>query len=427
MPYITREDGEHLVIPSYRDVISAKQKNAIKKDVLALSQSYGEYITMQRKASLQYEVAFSPEIGFSLGESVWLHFNRPADMIFCETIPNSSEAILVIVKGESVYLDGSFSLESIPEELIIFLTQQNNFEIYTYGDVPISETSAEGKFSFDPGSVKSFTSLDEPVINTMQLAKAYQFQPVDQVLKTHGIGNIQTKQLAIVAVAFVAAWIIYSIATTEKKAPPPPKVVINPYQAYVDAMTSSPPDKSIEAFVQSLDLLYTAPGWQFNSVDYTNNNMSAGLTTQGSTIKALMQWCLEKGFSLSIKPTGITVSISQKVNPRPKPKLIYPSKEILAIFIDNLAKVYPGNNMTLSTITEPVPAPSADASDAAAQTMIVPYVATKIVITVTKITPIVLLMISQQLKDMPFTLDGISLKQSNELLSGTINLRALGT
>ncbi len=36
MAFIAREDGEHFVIPSYRDVITAKQEAALKKDILAL-------------------------------------------------------------------------------------------------------------------------------------------------------------------------------------------------------------------------------------------------------------------------------------------------------------------------------------------------------------------------------------------------------
>lgn len=143
MSYITRSDGEHFVIPSYRDVLSSERKSQLKKEIVALSQNYGEYITMQRKNALQYEVAFSPDTGYLLGESIWHHFKRPVDMIYCEAIPNTSEAILVIVKSGSVYLDGSFGLDNIPEELIVFLTQQNNFEIYTYGDVPLVEHPVE--------------------------------------------------------------------------------------------------------------------------------------------------------------------------------------------------------------------------------------------------------------------------------------------
>src|SRR3990167_80168 len=138
MPYITREDGERFIIPSYRDVLSVKKQSLLRREVLLLASNYGEYATLQRKNADQYEVAFSPDPGYLLGETVWHYFKRPRDLIYCEAIPNTAEAILVIVKGGSVYLEGSFPIDTIPEELVIFQTQQNNFEIYIHGNVPIS-------------------------------------------------------------------------------------------------------------------------------------------------------------------------------------------------------------------------------------------------------------------------------------------------
>src|SRR3990167_1150336 len=102
MAYITREDGERFVIPSYRDVLSAKKPSLLKKEVLLLSSNYGEYVALQRKNIQQYEAAFSPDPGYLLGETVWHYFKRPIDLIYCEAIPNTNHAILVIVKGGSV-------------------------------------------------------------------------------------------------------------------------------------------------------------------------------------------------------------------------------------------------------------------------------------------------------------------------------------
>ena len=73
-----------------------------------------------RKNADQYEVAFSPDPGYLFGESVWHYFKRPLDLVYCEAIPNTSEAILVIVKAGIVYLDGSFPLDSIFDEISYF-------------------------------------------------------------------------------------------------------------------------------------------------------------------------------------------------------------------------------------------------------------------------------------------------------------------
>src|SRR5579864_5340376 len=137
MAYIAREDGENFVIPSYRDVIS-KRKSQLKNDILELSSRYGEYLALLRRGVAQYEVAFSNDAGYLFGECVWHYFNRPLDLIYCEVIPDTTEAYFVLVKEGGVCLDGTFPLDHIAEELQAFTTQQNQFEIYVYGDTPIS-------------------------------------------------------------------------------------------------------------------------------------------------------------------------------------------------------------------------------------------------------------------------------------------------
>ena len=173
MPYIIRDDGQRFVIPSYRDALSAASRGALKGQVTSLSKNYGQYVAVQAKTATVYEVAFSNEPGYLLGESIWDYLKKPMDMVYCESIPDSNDAILVIVKEGSVYLDGSFPAENIPEELVVFLTQENQFEIYTYGDVPLSRTPEENKFAFDAKSVKSFNVLDRPLFASVPLLNNY--------------------------------------------------------------------------------------------------------------------------------------------------------------------------------------------------------------------------------------------------------------
>lgn len=418
MPFITREDGEHFVIPSYRDVLTVKQKSRFKKEVETLSQSYGEYITMQRKSALQYEVAFSLDRGYLLGETAWQYFKRPTDMIYCEILPNATEAVLVIVKEESVYLDGSYPVENIEEELVILLTQQNSYDIYIYGDVPISEQAERGKFSLDPALVKSFTILEKSALENFTLEKAYQFRPVDGVLKEHGIGTVPVKLYLGILVALILLGLLYSYMTREVVVVEPPKVEVNPYQAFLDTLASPAPDESMAAFVRMLNILYEAPGWEFKTVDYTGGSTSASVISNGTSIKTLMDWGYQKNVDVSIKTSGIFISTTEPLVSRTKPKTIYPMKEILAVFLDNIAKVYPGNNLMLTTVNDAPSGPNEPP---------IPFITTKIVIQVTNCSPILFAMIGEQFKGMPFALDGINLtSQDGMLLTGTIALRALG-
>lgn len=410
MPYITREDGEHFVIPSYRDVLSAKQKSVLKKDIFVLSQSYGEYITLQKKGPSQYEVAFSPDTGYLLGESIWHQFKRPLDMIYCEAIPNTTEAILVIVKAGSVYLDGSFPLDSIPEELIIFLTQQNNFEIYIYGDVPISQTPEPDKFSFDSNSVKSFTILDKPVFATLPLLKIYQLQPVEYVLKVHGIGVFPTKQLLMGFAVVALAWMLWSYLSKEKVVVAEAQPEVNPYQIYNATLASPEPSQEISQFVEAAKLFFAMPGWEPVHFEYALGVLTVSVQSSGGTTQDLFQWATDHNSTVNIEQNGISVIVHMNFPNRPLPKTIYPIKEVLGTLVDRVALVYPGNNLKL------------DAFDNKGM-----FTDVNITITVSNVSPAVVALIGNQLKDLPLALHTIAIDVNNGNLTGNIIIHALGS
>lgn len=413
MPYITREDGERFVIPSYRDVITAKNNSALKKDIIALSQSYGEYITLQRRAANQYDVAFSPDMGYLLGESIWHFFKRPLDMIYCEAVPNTTEAILVIVKEGGVYLDGRFPMDSIPEELIIFLTQKNSFEIFVHGDVPISQEPEEGKFSFDANSVKSFSVLEQPAFPTLPLLKSYQFQLVEPTLKRYGIGGLPLKQILVVGVLGALLWMGWSMLSSSFQASAPEETVVqvNPYQGFYDAFQSPAPDKQISAVVDELNTLLTIPGWNVSKVTYASGSLVADMRSVGSSVENLMNFAKQQGATFSIVASGVKLTMTVPTVKRPVPQKIYPTKESIAVILDRLAEVYPGNHFDMAEI---------------ANTGV--YTSINTSINFTGISPAVLDVIGQQLKDLPFVLTGLTFDiTDNNVLGGTINLQLLGS
>lgn len=413
MAFITREDGEHFVIPSYRDVLTGKSTGAIRADVMTLSQSYGEYITMQRKGQLQYEIAFSPESGYLLGETVWYKFNRPTDMIYCEAIPNTSEAILVIVKNGSVYLDGSFQIDNIPEELVIFLTQQNNFEIYVYGDVPISATSTEGKFSFDETSVKSFTVLDSPIFNSLPLIAAYHLLPVDATMKAQGIGGLPIKTILIAMGGLVVAYLAFGYISPmfeEKKQKEIP-MEVNPYAGYVSALNSPAPADVVNTFIQQVMVLHNIPGWYATKLEFKGGTFSANVYTKSGNMQNLYLWSKERNFDMTIKSGAVMLVSKPKFNNRIKPKVIYPLKQVIVTLIDKLFVINP-NYTTFSM------------SDSKASG---PYGNTKISIRLVNMSPDILSFLAQQLEGMPITIDSFFVSINQGIMSGTLVINAYGT
>jgi hypothetical protein len=413
MPYITREDGEHFVIPSYRDVISVKSSSAAKKEILLLSSNYGQYITLQPKGPIQFEIACSADTGYLLGESLWYYFKRPIDMIYCEAIPNTTEAILVIVKDGSVYLDGSFPLDSIPDELIIFLTQKNNFTIYTYGDVPISETPEEGKFSFEPSSVKSFTVLDAPVFPTLPLFKPYQLQPVEQVLKAHGIGVFPVQGVVVGVVIVVVLLGMWMYMTSQRQGVS--EIITykaNPYQTFNDDLTSPAPDQEINQVTKEINILITMPGWQIIQVDYKKGKIIAAVQSDGTNIQILQNWAYRNNATVDLNQKSVNILMDVSVVSRSAPTKIYPIKQSVINFIDKLAVVYPGNHLKFSGFIKRGLYYNAD-----------------LTIAIDQLSPEAIGLIGEQCKGLPLALKGIKLKMDDKtgLFSGTISIEALGS
>lgn len=412
MSYITRQDGERFVVPSYRDVLTVKKNNLLKKEILLLASNYGEYIALQKKSATQYEIAFSPDSGTLLGETVWHYFKRPQDLIYCEAIPGTSEAILVIVKSGSVYLDGSFPVDSIPEELVIFQTQQNQFDIYLYGDVPISQTPEEEKFSFDAASVKSFNILSSPLFPTLPVVKAFQLQLVDVVLKSQGIGVFPLKNLSVAALVAGLMWMGWQYVTVHKKEITIPEVfvnVVNPYQAYISALASPNPSAQITQAMNNIALFFTIPGWYPDSVAFVSGAVQASVKSLGGRTNTLYEWAEKNNVKVELHSDGFYLVNTLASKNRPVPTVIYGLDNVVANLIDRLSYIIPGNPLVIGTYINKGR-----------------YFESQLTIRFQGLSPTMVSAVGQQLNTLPLVLSGMSVTVTNGNLSGSIVLTALG-
>ncbi|MES2218922.1 MAG: hypothetical protein V4501_10990 [Pseudomonadota bacterium] len=413
MPYITRDDGERFVIPSYRDTISAKSSGLLKKEVAILSANYGEYIALQRKTSTTYEIAFSTDSGYLFGECVWDYFKRPYDMIYCEAIPNTSDAYLVIVKSGTVYLDGSFPVDSIPEELIIFKTQQNNFSIYISGDVPISETPQDGKFSFDESSVSSFEILPEPIFATLPVVAAFQLQLIDVVFKSLGIGVLPIKQVSMVLVLVGLVYMGYTFITSTKQLPEAFTIVaVNPYQGFLDQLSSPDPAKEIRNVLDVLQIVFTIPGWKPQSFTYDTGfpaKLRVPVTSIGGNLQILLDWAYKNNAQVDVISSIPTVTMLVVTSKRPQPTLIFQMQAVVVTMKDRLAYILPENSVNVGPIPDRKPF-----KDGA------------ITITFADISPFVLDMVAQYIQGLPLITTRFAGSLADGQMSGTITFKALG-
>jgi hypothetical protein len=414
MAFITREDGVRFIVPSYRDTILAKKEALLKRELLLLSANYGEYATLQKKGLGQYEVAFSAESGYLLGECVWSHFKRPLDLIYCEAIPNTNDAILVIVKAGSVYLDGTFPLDSIPEELVIFKTQQNSFNIYIYGDVPIAENDDNDKFAFETASVKSFTVLDAPVFPTLPVVKAFQLQLIDPLLQSQGIGVLPIKQILMVIAIVALAWGGWMYIESQKE------VIIeaitkdeNPYEQYQLELNSPSPQQLITEMLKQFSNLQLVPGWTVNSLEFSasasGGTSRVSVSSLGGKVESLFSWVYKYNGTPDISTDGIYANFEASLPKRPLPTRIETSKNVLAALLDRVAKVTPGNVIQLN-------------STAIKKN----YTQTTITYNVPSSSPTVYAAISKQLENLPLVLTKASIKIDNGNLAASFTFMALG-
>jgi len=410
MPYITRDDGERFVIPSYRDTLRAAKPGLLKREIMLLATNYGDYATLQKKGKNEFEVAFSTESGYLLGETVWAHFNRPRDLVYCEAIPNTTDAILVIVKGSSVYLDGSFPIDSIAEELVIFKTQQNEFDVYIYGNVPISQTPEENKFSFDTNSVHSFSILETPIFQTLPIIKAFELQLVDAILKRQGIGVFPTKYLAIGILALILGWFGWSMLSTQQVTLPTSIIsVVNPYQLYISALTSPSADQQVQAVVDQIVLLNTIPGWSTKDINYTGNTIVATVESNGALLKTLSKWANDNNADMQIEPQAVFVTLKLNLENRSPPQFIYSTNKVIERLIDRLYFVIPGNTISMKS------------TENKGQ-----YTQISLSLSFSDISLASLTAIGQRLKNLPLVLSAAKITVNNNTLSGSLDLIVLG-
>jgi len=412
MTYIAREDGQQFVIPSYRDVLSAKKSGLFQKEVRLVANNYGEYIALQRKSPTQYEVAFSPDPGYLLGETVWSYFKRPRDLIYCEEIANSNEAILVIVKSGSVYLDGKFPIDSIADELLVFQTQTNQFDIYIYGNVPISQTPEEGKISFEDSSVKSFNVLDQALFPKLPIVSQFELKLVDDALKAQGIGGFPVKTLVFIVGLLALIWGTWNYLSSNQEILPIPIVTpSDPYQAYIDAMTSPDPYLEMRNIHRDLIRSFSMPGWTPISLSYKGDKaVEVAVISNGMRTNTLYAWAKQNNATVSARTEGFFVTFKPSILlNRPKPDKIYSTTSVIANLTDRLSYVLPGNNLTIGTSVNKGK-----------------YVRTTILINFSKIVPTTLNLIGQQLRNLPLVLNSLTINMSDEGLSGSISLTVLG-
>ena len=411
MPTLRREDGAQFVVQSYRELLSSKKISALKREIRSLAKNHGEFIRCFRQLSGQMEVAFSREPGFLLGEAVWNYFNRPSDLIYCEALPDKQHALLVIIKSGSVYLDTKAVFTDLIDEFVALAMNLDRYQIFVYGDVPLSDTKSEGVFVFDKSRVLQFTKLDEPVFPKLELNINYQLQPLELALTSAEFSRklfLPSAAIVIAILAGIFIWHFYQ--STVKMAQIEEEIAKTPYEAYVEAMSSPAPKEQMHELINLIGKFLTFPGWQVAEINYKERQYNIKLkAVTGVVTDQLQNWAKLNHISVQTNADGATVVVASMLKNRIRPLFIYNLNKTLAKFIGRLATVVDRGDIAVGGTTVEGGIKSAS-----------------VTINFHDLSPGILSLISRIMEGFPIELSTISINVKDNLLSGNIQLAIWG-
>ncbi|MGB6976787.1 MAG: hypothetical protein WBE18_04960 [Gammaproteobacteria bacterium] len=413
MPILRREDGTKFAVQTYRELLTFKKSSLLRNEVRILAQDHGEYIRIFVQTNKQLEAVFSSEPGYLLAESVWYYVGKPTNMLYCEALA-AKQVIVVVVRNSIIYLDAVLPNNEVVGELSSLIADQYKYDIYLFGNVPVSDVEEENKFFLHPQLIKSLNRPTESLFAALPVFKNLELQPLALALT---IPELSKRSLALPIGIGVTGLIILGIwyyATRPAVQPMQPivqQVRIDPYALYKAAFVTPAPEKQLGEIAAVTKLVYALPGWQATQINYNDSIYQITVTSLGGSTKSIIQWANENHFGIDLTPAGATLTVNSNLAKRSQPTYIYDVQQVTSLILDRLKNILPDRNVTIGNVTPNVG-----------------YKTVPVTIAFTGISPDVLVLIGRQLANLPVTLSSITIGiQQAGLLNGTIQLTALGS
>lgn len=416
MPILKRADGIQFVIHAYRELLQPAKASLLRSEIRMLAQNHGEYVRLFKLSSGEIEAVFSRDPGFLLGEAVWQYFGKPADLIYCEALSEINVAALVIVRSGSVYVDSKISFANIQDELASIVMGDNQYAVYLYGDVPISQSKQRGKFVIDATQMTSFTLLEKPLFPVLPVNEDLQLQPLEFALRSDVIGRaIPWRWVFIGASVVILGFAVYYWATTRT---PPPKVQplvpvaapVDPYLSYKNALRTPAPEKQLAELAAVMNTVYLLPGWQVSSVTFQNGKYTISVTSVGGSMMVLNQWARNHGMRMMLSAAQVSLSLTTRLLSRAAPQTIYTLRPLVYYLIDRINQILPQRGITLGDINH-----------------YDNYKTANLALQLTNVAPSVLALIGRQFINLPVKITKIQVTPGKGgLLSGMVGITVLG-
>ena len=412
MPVLLRDDGLSFTIQNYREALVVKKPTLLKSEVRFLSQNNGEHVRLFRPHVDRIEAVFSREPGYPLGEMVWDYFDKPTNLIYCEAMVDQTNALLVIVRDNTVYLDDVLPLEALLDEFSALLSLRNEFEIYTYGDVPLAETTSDTHFAFEPNYVKSFTALHKSAYYKIRKKKEYLLLSPEQAINKLGIGRVTNTVITgviAVVVMLIAGTILFEVEEASEK--PIPKIVkVDPYKKYEQTLRSPSADRQLIYMLTQLSHTFTIPGWGPVRLSMTPSSMQVEVQNQGGTLNDFLNWTMQNKLSSNLDAQKNILTFIPRLPARPTPTKIYAVNEIVADVADKFNLMFTGNVIKLNS-------PKSYGV----------YRTVQVEVKFTDMAPSLVTLMAEYLKLQPVVLLNFTAKLKDGLLSGALMFNIVGS
>lgn len=414
MPVIKRNDGVQFAVYTYRELLTAKKASLLKQEIQILQKENGNYCRFFSQPNGDYEAVFSREEGYLLAETVWEYFGHPFDLLYCEIVPNSTNAILIVVRAGSIYLDVLVPLENLQDEFATLVTGTNQYDIYITPDIPLSQVHEEGKFTFDDALIKSFKVLDVPLFPQLKARPIYKLLPVAKAMEELSLGServpLYLVVIVLVVVLGVAYWILKPSEVEVKKITnvvrPPPK---DPYAAFKSALTTPSPDAQLLQLAMDIRKLFTMPGWVPTIIKFDNRKMTADIGTIGGTTEMLLAWSRANDINITVVEGRAKIELSIETIYRAAPTAIYNIRDVVTTVFDRIKQTVPEGQIV---IMETIPSHN--------------YIITSMDISFTDITTDTLMLFGSELQGLPINLENGNFNITSGLLTGKLRIQVVG-
>lgn len=420
MPALTRQDGVQFAVYTYRETLSAKNMATFRREALMLARENGQFARFFSLDTGEIEAVYSRDFGYLLGESIWQHFDNPYDFIYCEALADQENAILVVIRSGSVYLDAEVPLVNLADEFISLVSGDNRYQIYIYGDIPLAEIASNEKFAFDPAMVESFTELTEPVFPTLTLYENYKLLPLEEAITDLRLPN-QGLAKNIVLIVFLVimgyfGWKIFGpqpaaqITTNAPVTVSAPATPQNPYQSYQTALATASPSDQLMMIVANIQQLLTIPGWTPTSMNFSDNQLSFNLTTVGGSLELLLAWVKNNNATLQANTGKAVIVYPLNIANRTAPTVIYNLRDTVALLYDDINRILPGGGVILGA--------SSDQAN---------YRQVPLSINLASVSVSMLVLLAKELQNFPVVMSACTLTIDDGVISGNLQLQVLGS